>query len=191
MGKLFTQGWYDRVEALLALARSSAAAVSVPLRNRVISPNGLGANDLGNITPGASTIIAVVDITPQASGLLYVAGYLETGATSAGTDRVSMDINGIPTLTGITGGVLVAPGLTLAQGAAITGVAGGAPQSGSRTFVESAAPAGTLTGAWTMAFAFPFQATPGDRTGLEFLLTSGSNRTFDNLTLCLSVTEQP
>jgi hypothetical protein len=193
MGKLFTQGWYDRVEARIALAIAKAAGGVGALGNRVVSPNDFATNQIGNIAPtGAGVFVAVVDITPRASGLLYVSGYLGADATSVGVDQVILESGYYPGLTGITGGTLIAPGLTTAQGAPITAVTlTGAPTQIALSRAETQAPAGALTGAWSMPIAFPVHAVAGQRTGITFFLISANARTFTNLQLSIDVTEQP
>ena len=193
MGKLFTQGWYDRVEALLALARAAASGAGAALQNRVVSPNDFATNTIGNVSPGGGgAIVAVVDITPKASGLLYVSGYMHADATSVGVDEVTLQTNYLDGLTGITGGTLIAPGLTTAKGSAITAVTNTGPLVEiALTRVDTPAPGGGLAGGWTMPVCFPVQAIRGHRTGLTFFLISANARTFTNLTLQLDVTEQP
>jgi hypothetical protein len=114
--ELARKAWRTALEAL-SIASSAQSSIAA-LQNRVVSPNDYNTNIIGNIAPGAGgAIIAVVDITPKASGLLYVSGYLHADATSVGVDEVTLQSNYLPSLTGITGGTLIAPGLTTAQAA--------------------------------------------------------------------------
>lgn len=188
--ELARKAWRTALEAL-SIASSAQSSIAA-LQNRVVSPNDYNTNIIGNIAPGAGgAIIAVVDITPKASGLLYVSGYLHADATSVGVDEVTLQSNYLPSLTGITGGTLIAPGLTTAQAAPITAVASGAPVEIALTRVDTPAPGGGLSGGWTMPVCFPIQAVKGQRTGITLFLISANARTFTNLQLSLDVTEQP
>lgn len=140
---------------------------------RVVTPNGGG--DVV-ITPGtAGKLLAVIDITPQSTGLVVVSGNFFM--TSPGDiDDILMGIKfvEVPGAGTITGGTLINPGLTQAPTSTTPDVTAGTEPQVAATAEQVVNSVNT----GYIAFAsVPIQLTPGERAFIAFLIETGINTT--------------
>ena len=139
---------------------------------RVVTPNGQPS--LGPFVGGFSGRLLVVDITPTKTGLLIC--QFQIGDLSDSTvEGIDFEVFIADNLTGITGGTLIAPGLTASEpGNLITAVASDAPVFVGETVTPPVSPAGTRA----VYFNAPLQAVVGHRTAIIAFTGATGDPTF-------------
>lgn len=100
-----------RQDALIALGIARGAGANASALPRVITPNA-PQTFAAALAPAAGTgsLVAAVDITPRKSGLLLCSALFNIQSDAA--DQCLIELLYVDLLTAITGGTLLAPGLT-------------------------------------------------------------------------------
>lgn len=153
---------------------------------RVVTPNAetIFATDFS--PSDAGTLFMALDITPEASGLLIIS--VNIAIVAEGTDQPSCAMFYVDDLTAITGGTLIAPGITAVPTATT-------PAFGAGVEVFAASNATQLVDEdhiSLLTFAgIPVQAVAGHRTGLVFVADSPAEVVWATVACSLSVIEQP
>lgn len=154
---------------------------------RVITPNLESSLPVPFEPTAAGKVLVVADITPESTGLLLVSVNLSIIEDAAGTPGIAVIF--LDDLTAVTGGTLIAPGLT-AEPTSTTpsfspgGVVIMAVQEA--TFAAAQPNNAVLTIA-----AAPVQVTVGHRVGIFVVAVDSSTQNWTALGLSMSVVEQP
>ena len=155
---------------------------------RVISGNGPEATFAVQPTT-LGKLLAVVDITSLQTGLVLVSANF--GIQADATDTPGVAMFWMPGLTSVSGGTLIAPGLTDGN----LGTLATTPDviaTGTEVFAVSG-PTAVINAANTVNLAFagvPLKLMPGVRTAIGFLGISNSAETGWTVGLTVSVVEQ-
>jgi hypothetical protein len=157
---------------------------------RVVTPNtesSFAANGDSFVPAEAGRILAVVDITPTASGLLIVNAAF--AVSSNASDIPSIALFYIDLLTGITGGSALPGASAITRLPTNTTPA----HSGSPVFVpfQGTVVLGPNNVAQVSFPGVPVTAVPGHRTGLVFFAQSTSNSAQWTVGGSVSIIEQP
>jgi hypothetical protein len=155
---------------------------------RVVSPN-LETLLPSSFSPTSSgKVVAVVDITPSAAGLMLTS--INMAIVASAPDDATLIAFFVPNLTAITGGTLVAPGLTFAP----TSTTPLYTDPSSVIMLSAVEPTEVVGGAniGTVSMAnLPVQATPNKRCGIVFVAVSPNNTTWTSVAVSTAVVEQP
>ena len=155
---------------------------------RVISPNGpLSSFTLQPTTVGK--LLAVIDITPKQTGLLLVSANFQIVADGVDFPQIAMLWE--ENLTAVTGGTLLAPGLTDGN----LGTLATTPDvvSGGTEVYSAAAPTAVFGASNYVNIAFagiPFELTAGVRAAVGFFGISTGSETGWTVSLTASAVEQ-
>jgi hypothetical protein len=139
--------------------------------------------------PGvAGKILFVADITPEVTGELLVSVNVQIISDGAGVPRILLGVVG--PLTAVTGGTLLAPGLTLEATSVTPDFSTALPVATNldETFDDGAG--NPHTAVLTIA-SIPINATRGVRIGIVGFAADTSTQSWTALTGQISVQEQP
>jgi hypothetical protein len=171
------------ISALYTIQANGETTVST---TRVVTPNA-ETPLTAPFAPGAGKVLLVADITPATSGLLLVS--VNVALIEDATGVPGFAIFFIDNLTAITGGTLLAPGLTEeptsttpAFGTGVLVFSTEAP-----SFNDGSNP---HTAVLTLA-GVPVQAVVGHRTGIVVLARDTAAQNWTSVAATVSVVEQP
>jgi hypothetical protein len=174
----------DAREWIAALYTIQANGETTVSANRVVTPNPITELTVP-FAPGAGKVLLVADITPQSSGLLLVS--VNLGITEDAAGVPAFLIAYVDLLTAVTGGTLIAPGLTeeptSTTPAFTAGVGVFAVENPS--FNDGTNPhEATLTAA-----SVPVQAVVGHRTGIIVVAKDTGAQNWTAISASVSVVE--
>lgn len=173
----------DAREWIAALYTIQANGETTVSGNRVVTPNTPTSLAVPFAPGPGGKVLLVADITPQSSGLLLVSVNLSIIEDAAGVP--GCEIIFVDDLTAITGGTLIAPGLTSEPTS--TTPAFGAGEAVFATAQPSTAGAPHIA---TLTLAsVPVQAVTGHRTGIILLGVDTGAQNWTNILAAISVVE--
>lgn len=190
-------GSYTQIAASVAaritqlLTQIAGEGIFIPTTgSRVVTPNtesSFAASGDEFVPEEAGKILAVVDITPTASGLLIVNAAFAIASNTAEVPSVALFY--IDLLTGVTGGSALPGASAITRLPTSTTPA----QSGAPVFVpfQGTSVLGPNNVAQVNFPGVPVTAIPGHRTGLVFFAQSTSNTAQWTVGGAVSVLEQP
>lgn len=176
----------DAREWIAALYTIQANGETTVSGNRVITPNAEALLPGLPFQPGTGKVLLVADITPQSSGLLLCSIQLAIVEDAAGVPAMALIY--VDDLTAVTGGTLIAPGLTVQPTSTTPAFGAGVAVFAVEavTFNDGINPNNAI-----LTFAgIPVQAVEGHRSGIIVVAKDSGAQHWTGVTATVSVVEQ-
>jgi hypothetical protein len=172
------------ISALYSIQGNGGAPLTL---SRVVSLNDIATKSLpAPFAPGVSKVLLVADITPQSSGLLIVSINVDVIEDAPGVPGIALFY--VDDLTAITGGTVVAPGLT-AEPVSTTPAFGAGVAIFAAEAISFNDGANPNTAIVIMA-GIPVQAVVGHRSGIIVVAHDTGAQNWTSLSASVSVVEE-